>query len=776
MGGIAMVNGNWTDHFTPSGKVTVLCGAGISLDSGLPLAFHMLDFLFTRSGFDQTFLEEYKALRLPFEQWMQLFLSSRENGESLLSLFSAPELKPNINHRILARLAAAGVVKDIYTANFDCLIEQALEDEGLKRGTDFQVFYREEQFAAIENCNSIKVVKFHGSAEDPSSIRITLNNIISFKKMEQRTLAISPIFRGAEQDSLFIFGYSCSDVFDVLPVMGQQNPPCPKIFYASHCNQDPITAEAFSKDWPLPSYSYCGFHLHGHTSQILKDLCEFYGLAVPQSTSCCPPLSPDILLQKYSREYFDHFYYEEEYLVLRSRILLQCRKYEQACQLLEKAGPVGTLNMPAILNLSGQLSLASKEPDRALAAFQAEAFIHLEKYFADNPELFTLFLNDSVHFYSVIFDTVARYPSLTSDFYDEVSYIANTLLGKCAAALEAGDSHDVLEKQQHMLLAIQNLCSREELPLSKIQRQKLLSIMLYECALTYDRLGDVRQAEPLYLDALNLSRNLGHIRLILSSENALSAICLNDGNYKRALSYAEDACDLCRKYRHIPLYIQSVCYLLMTYVLAGNIEQAQKSYNELESLLRDNFEHRNILEDFLPFFLSRCTRLRHLECLVFLVQLLDKHFSSATKEMISSTAEELLQSGIRAQSEGNYPQARSFYQLSGSFYVELSDGGKQREVLYRMGILLELMQQEGGAFSCYQAIVQDFPQPSMERALSLFRMGTLLAREGRDHLPAAKRHVEMARDVFHELGEESWEKKCILQLKLYDESGFFGNP
>jgi len=249
------------------GDLAIFCGAGISLNSGLPLAnqlkWHILEKL-ADNKVDIKDIEEIYEAPLPFEAFMETIFTNyhppvsldnqkldetddsskkaiREAALALVALVSSLDGnmnashadllqiyrmgQPNSNHLLIAELMKHGYVKNVLTTNFDLLVETALEilnqeDDKMVKGCDFQVFYDEEQFAKVDpnSLESPVVFKIHGSAESLVSIRTTLEHVANRTFSENRAGVIDYIFgTGGSHKKVLVLGYSCSDVFDITP-------------------------------------------------------------------------------------------------------------------------------------------------------------------------------------------------------------------------------------------------------------------------------------------------------------------------------------------------------------------------------------------------------------------------------------------------------------------------------------------------------------------------------------------------------------------------------
>ena len=194
-------------------KTVVFCGAGISFHSGLPLANDLVKYLLEKLNTNKEDINAIINSSLPFESFIES-LRSNSNVNEILEIFKHGE--PNANHLLLAKLAKAKYLSTILTTNFDPLIEKAFEAQELKRGVDFEVYYRENDLDKIKwNNTKINLVKIHGSVEDIQNMAITLEQVSSEILSEKRKGVIEYIFSKGLHNSVLVMGYSCSDIFDI---------------------------------------------------------------------------------------------------------------------------------------------------------------------------------------------------------------------------------------------------------------------------------------------------------------------------------------------------------------------------------------------------------------------------------------------------------------------------------------------------------------------------------------------------------------------------------
>lgn len=228
-------------------EFAIFCGAGISKNSGIPLANEIKKAILEIMHMKSNEIDELMKSSLPFEAFMESF-SENFNISKLLDVFKNGE--PNTNHIFLARLARKGLLKTIFTTNFDLLIEKALIKEGMKENIDYIRFYDEEHFDEKE-FNKIEekvaLFKIHGSIDDMNSIRTTLKAVANKDLSNKRLHAIKRLFSAGEHKRVLILGYSCSDIFDLTPNIMSIEKGRKKIVFVEHINEKTMEIEDIKK-------------------------------------------------------------------------------------------------------------------------------------------------------------------------------------------------------------------------------------------------------------------------------------------------------------------------------------------------------------------------------------------------------------------------------------------------------------------------------------------------------------------------------------------------
>jgi NAD-dependent SIR2 family protein deacetylase/Tfp pilus assembly protein PilF len=238
-----------SEHLLESGGLAIFCGAGISKNSGLPLADEL------RRRVLETLLEtkqdvkQVMKVRCPFEAFLQSifnpYMISDEDLDvaRILDIFRHGE--PNSNHVLIARLAKRGYLKTVVTTNFDLLIENALIKEGWREGVDFERYYREEHFSATtpeEPGEGFMLFKLHGSIDNPETVRATLAAVASRSLSEKRMHVIKHLFSSGKHTAVLVLGYSCTDTFDIIPQIQSIDASDKRVFFIEHISNLNATA------------------------------------------------------------------------------------------------------------------------------------------------------------------------------------------------------------------------------------------------------------------------------------------------------------------------------------------------------------------------------------------------------------------------------------------------------------------------------------------------------------------------------------------------------
>ena len=267
------------------GGLAIFCGAGISKNSGIPLARetnrHILEVL----KIDDKDINELNN-NIPFEAFMEI-ISDYGNlptdfSRSILDMYN--HSKPNINHLVIAKLAKEGFIKTIITTNFDTLIEDAFKLEGWIEKENYNVYCREDELIWENFYNDkVNIFKIHGSSSDKESIRITLTSIANKSFSQKRKDLIDFLFSSGPHNTVLVLGYSCSDI-DLVPCISSISSSNKNIIFIHHKTGLPINSidmhdveqmgDMYKKN-PFTNYNKCTW-LAADTDIFFKEIIVYF--------------------------------------------------------------------------------------------------------------------------------------------------------------------------------------------------------------------------------------------------------------------------------------------------------------------------------------------------------------------------------------------------------------------------------------------------------------------------------------------------------------------
>lgn len=259
---------------TTDASLVIFCGAGISINSGLPSAIALLDKVLISLQVDLHDKDELIrpdwSLCMPFEVFFEIFLENTKEHQ-ILNIFR--EGKPSTNHFFLVECKRKALTKEIYTTNFDLLIEQAFSQEH----EELLVYKTEQTFTKADaTTQSCKLIKVHGSIDDAESIRTTLSTIANRKLSTEREKIIDKIFGVPDaKRKVLVLGYSFSDIFDIVPRIEKIFAPKTKVFVIEHSNniitKEQVVVESVSaREENNPLKKYDGKRVKVNTDSFIR--------------------------------------------------------------------------------------------------------------------------------------------------------------------------------------------------------------------------------------------------------------------------------------------------------------------------------------------------------------------------------------------------------------------------------------------------------------------------------------------------------------------------
>jgi tetratricopeptide (TPR) repeat protein len=287
-------------------ELAVFCGAGISRNSGLPLASEMIKHIVGKLPLDIAGVALVAKSHLPFEAFFDV-LHTHSNIEKLLQIFDIGF--PNVNHSLLARLVSHGYLTAIGTTNFDLLIERAFDKEGLKRNVDYEVHFASEHFSrATWDNGCTHLIKLHGSAEDKTLMAITIKGVANKELADTRNRAMEYLFSTGSHKTILVVGYSCSDTFDLIPQIQSMTGSKKRVLLVLHTKGTCMVHDISSDAITHPFKGYVGGRvLIGDTDVVVESIwASLFGKNTYPVLPCLTTIWPEYVDEWSSRTEGEH--------------------------------------------------------------------------------------------------------------------------------------------------------------------------------------------------------------------------------------------------------------------------------------------------------------------------------------------------------------------------------------------------------------------------------------------------------------------------------------
>lgn len=320
------------------GDTVIFCGAGISVNSGLPSARPFMDAVLRELNASEDEIELMRKEPIPFESFMGILQESC-SIDLLLDIFGEGE--PNVNHMLMANLMDAGKVDLVVTTNFDLLFEGALLRKGWIEGKPYDIYYREKDFPGINWQNRRpKLIKIHGSIHDREEMAITMQQIAGKRYSEPRQVVIDQIFGAGNHRQVLILGYSSSDSFDLSPYIQAIKNRHKKVIIVEHQAESTDTVQIEdirSRPSNNPFKQYLGsLRIYCNTDHLVRQIWRATLGTPPDSM---PATGGDLWRQNLHQWYLEmlerHSNAAENLII--GRILLDINKYAAAARRFQRA-------------------------------------------------------------------------------------------------------------------------------------------------------------------------------------------------------------------------------------------------------------------------------------------------------------------------------------------------------------------------------------------------------------------------------------------------------
>lgn len=259
-------------------RVAILCGAGISRASGLPVVADVLEDLFAwlRMSPDET--QAISASAMPFERIMELVLGELPSREPFLQLFDLGA--PSLFHHFVAALHQRRLIGLVATTNFDRLLERAIDARA--GDTSFATAIEPSQLLALGErpAAALRLVKLHGCVSQPHTMATELYMVGSALLTPARRKAVEWVFQTGPHSHVLVVGYSCSDAFDIGPILHSLNGGNKTVLFVSHRSGDGHSPIRLAEcECPPSAQSFANWKgVVVDTSRLIERICSLLRL------------------------------------------------------------------------------------------------------------------------------------------------------------------------------------------------------------------------------------------------------------------------------------------------------------------------------------------------------------------------------------------------------------------------------------------------------------------------------------------------------------------
>ncbi len=265
------------------GKISIFCGAGISVSSGIPTAIPIVQSMLSKLGCTKQDSELFLAggqFPIPFESVIQELKETLVllGGTNFLKEFSKIfKASPNSNHYLLAQLLDMGMIDRLLTTNFDCCFEKVLREFRSNNRRSIVYAYPDN---VLHNDNFHgKIIKLHGCLSRPSTIGATVDQITKAEFFIKNKIVLNRVL--ANSNTILFIGYSCSDKWDITKIFSEISlveSEKPMILFWQHSSEiNDQPTENCKKIFK----SYKCVWMSGDTEMLIKELAIVNKINIP---------------------------------------------------------------------------------------------------------------------------------------------------------------------------------------------------------------------------------------------------------------------------------------------------------------------------------------------------------------------------------------------------------------------------------------------------------------------------------------------------------------
>ena len=557
-----------------SGDIAFFCGAGISRDSSLPTAFELKYEILTNLKINDANAQKIMHSNVPFESFMET-LAQNLQIEDLLSIFTNAE--PNNNHLILAGSVLKNISSLIVTTNFDTCIEKAFHSIGLYSPGDFKVLSQENEFKEFDKFSGqarVTLVKIHGSVDIPNSIRTTLASVSQKENSDARRKIIEHTFLSGPHRVVVVLGYSCSDLFDIVPSIENIRSSEKEVLFVQHSDRGEFRIEDISiSSENNPFRLFKGYRLIVDTKIFMKKLNEHFSieskLSELEKNSFWKERIKKVLKAYFNLNFDTQFLMSGQLMELVSDHRTAVSYYQKAINSARQQNKLP--NVARVLSHLGNALAAIGSIDKALD--RHNECLDLCKTYGDELGAFYSRSN-LIRILNNIGDT-QKAMELTAENYkfatksNDKNLLSNASFEEGQMDLVLGYYEDAIDKLEQ--------CKKICFETGNIA---LLTNALGTLGNIYMDTGDYESALISFNETLNWSEKIGNSAIVAQCYGSIGSIEIIKGNYNDAKSYFETEMEYARISNLPPLMSQALMGIGSCHSISGALAKALASYEE----------------------------------------------------------------------------------------------------------------------------------------------------------------------------------------------------
>lgn len=565
------------DLFSQNNNIRFLCGAGISRDSGMPVVNNYLETLFKETGFNDYEIGQLLTRELPFEFWIEEYQKFNPDFFiELIRIYSNNIFVPNKNHLLLSLIIKSNICNEIYTTNFDQLLEKSLKSQNI----EFSLCYEDNHFKAITNSIN-RIIKLHGTAENVDSICTTIKNIAQKRYSDDFKNIITNMISYEENVTLVILGYSCSDIFDICPIIEQYNLKHVKVIYIEHSTSEEPSFSPLNKIWPIKSDDINdGVIISMDTTEFLISLCCIYriniaNLEITQNLLSIPPLS------SFFKDYFSNVSREDK-LILQAELLHASGLNEVAISLFSKLleeNPAMQYLDNRLINVIGRCYQSIGMHDKSNNFHENQLYTNLYQIGILNNRLDYILLGTKDYI------SIMEFLLLEKNNYilkDEKNYYAiiDPLFGLVASKTELNphESIKALDLLRKISEFNNDLKDEKLLFISKIENELGIALL---------KTGKYKEAIVCLEESIMKKKRIGDLMSMSNSLNNTIQVYLKLNNYSKAWKNGIECLQIRKKLNHEPKIVETLINLFALGIDMSSIKNIAYLYFEVIQSLNE---------------------------------------------------------------------------------------------------------------------------------------------------------------------------------------------